>query len=91
MSFSLPRHLHLCYRVGWRFSDRRTFGVPVTDERLKIVFGFIMLLGVLVIIVLFGLGKVHEESSYGLRELITILGVLGGGFAVWAFNSAPKQ
>lgn len=48
----------------------------MSDDRLKMIFGYV-LVGVIVTLGLaLGLGKVEEKTSFGLRELILILGML---------------
>ena len=63
----------------------------MTDERLKIVFGFSLLLGLVCLAALIALAHVEEKSSYSLREIITGLLVLSGGFSAWAFGSIGKD
>lgn len=63
----------------------------MTDERLKIVFGFAILGGLLVLCAVIALGKVREDTSFGLREIITGLLMLSAGFANWAFGSISKH
>jgi len=38
----------------------------------------------------FGLGHVDEQHSYGLKEIVSILGVLAGGMAGWFAAKATK-
>ena len=64
----------------------------MSDDRLKLLYGYV-LTGVIVTLGLaLGLGKVEEKSSFGLRELILILGMLASQWAQWAFaGSRGKQ
>lgn len=62
----------------------------ITNDQLKMIFGFILLLSLIVLIVIIALGKVEEQSSHGLMPLITTLSTLGGAFGNWAFGSKEK-
>lgn len=62
-----------------------------SESAFKMLFGFVLLIGLLVLAALFGLGKVHEGESYGLREIIAILAVLGGGFIGWFSGQLGKD
>jgi hypothetical protein len=52
----------------------------------RIIFGFILLFIIAVLAGVIALGKVTQESSYGLTDVLGILAVLAGGFAQWAFG-----
>jgi hypothetical protein len=56
----------------------------------KLLFGFSLLTLLAVIACLIALGHVEEKTSFGLVQVLTILGVLGGGFANWAFGQKDK-
>ena len=60
------------------------------------IWGFILLLGILSLCARIALGHVEEKTSYGLLEIIGILAVLAGQWANWAFgesrtSSSTKQ
>lgn len=58
----------------------------MNSTRLKILFGFALLL--LIAGLAFGLiiHHVEEPSSFGLAQIMTILSVLSGAWAQWAFR-----
>ena len=55
-------------------------------DRLKMLFGLLLLLSLVALAVAFGLGKVEEKTSYGLMPIITTLSTLAGLFGGWAFR-----
>jgi hypothetical protein len=59
----------------------------MTDARLKMWFGFALLVILAILAALVALGKVEESSSYGLSQILGGLLVLAGGFAQWAFHT----
>lgn len=60
-------------------------------DKLKMIFGFILLLSLVALLGVIALFKVHEDSSYGLLPLIATLSTLAGAFANWAFGHAPTK
>jgi hypothetical protein len=58
---------------------------------LKIVFGYLVLLTLVILAGVIALGKVEEHTSFGLAGIIGALSVLAGGFAQWAFGSDKTQ
>lgn len=63
----------------------------MTDSRLKIIFGFSILVVLAVLAAIVGLGTVRMETSYGLNIILGSLATLAGGFAQWAFGSSPES
>lgn len=59
----------------------------MSDERLKMFFGFGILLVLAILAAVVGLGTVRMETSYGLNIILGSLATLAGGFAQWAFGS----
>lgn len=59
----------------------------------RMIFGFILLGLVALLAAVIALGKVHQESSYGLDIVLGSLATLAGGFAQWAFsrNQSSKE
>ena len=55
---------------------------------LKMIFGLMALAMLCVLAGVIAILHVEEKTSYGLENIVTILGVLSGGFAQWAFSSA---
>lgn len=53
----------------------------------KMLFGFLLLAMLAVLAGLIALGKVHQESSFGLEGIIGGLTALAGGFVNWAFTT----
>lgn len=66
--------------------------LPQDNDRLKILlaytFGFTVLFVYAILAISIAIGHVEEKTSFGLREVLSNLGPLGGGFAVWAFGAA---
>ncbi len=56
--------------------------------RLKMLYGFLLLLLLAVLAVILALGHVEERTSFGL--IITALATLSGGFAQWAFGNTAS-
>lgn len=56
----------------------------------RIIFGFGILLAILVLALIIALGRVTQDASYGLEIVLGSLATLSGGFAQWAF-STPKE
>jgi flagellar motor component MotA len=52
----------------------------------RMVFGFGLLMAVIVLALVIAMGKVHQESSYGLEIVLGSLSTLSGAFAQWAFS-----
>lgn len=50
------------------------------------LFGVALLLTLAILAALIALGKVEEESSYGLMPVLTALATLSGAFSNWAFG-----
>lgn len=63
----------------------------MSDDRLKMIFGFCLLVMLSALAGIIGLAHVEEKTSFGLREIITIIGVIAGGFAGWAFGSSGNK
>jgi hypothetical protein len=55
---------------------------------LKMLFGFVLMMLVAAIALVIALGKVEEQTSYGLQDILGGLLVLCGSFAHWAFQVA---
>ena len=58
---------------------------------LKMIFGYMLLVLLAVLAAIIALGKVHQETSFGLSEILGGLLVLSGGFAHWAFGDTPDE
>jgi uncharacterized membrane protein YoaK (UPF0700 family) len=55
------------------------------------IFGFVLLVLLAVLAGVVALGRVHQETSYGLDYILGSLATLAGGFAQWAFGKAEKD
>lgn len=65
----------------------------MTDDKLKILFGFVLLIALIALIgliMVIALGHVEESTSHGLMPLITTLSTIGGAFANWAFGKGKE-
>ena len=59
--------------------------------RLKMAFGFVLLLVLSLLALVLAVGKVEESTSHGLMPIVTALATLAGGFAQWAFRADAKD
>lgn len=57
----------------------------------RMVFGFGVLLVMATLAGAIALGKVHQESSFGLQYLLGGLNTLAGVWATWAFNNKENS
>src|SRR5277367_4090615 len=55
-------------------------------DRLKMIYGFVLLIGLLGLGMLFGISHVEEKTSFGLMPVVTTLSTLAGLFGGWAFR-----
>jgi hypothetical protein len=55
-------------------------------DRLKMIFGFVLLIGLLLLAGIFAMGKIEENTSFGLMPVVTTLSTLAGLFGGWAFR-----
>lgn len=63
----------------------------MSDERLKLLFGFSLVVLVIILAAIIAIGKVQQETSYGLRDLISLLGPVIGFWSQWAFSSKKEK
>ena len=54
------------------------FLLAITLAQWKMMWGFLLLLGVLSLCARIALGHVEQQTSYGLLEIVGILAVLAG-------------
>jgi len=59
----------------------------LSDFRLKMTFGFLLLFLLAVLAGIIAVGKVEQETSFGLQYILGGLTALAGGFAHWAFGA----
>ena len=62
----------------------------MTLEQQKMVFGFMALVVLATLAAVIALGKVNQDSSYGLDYILGGLTMMTGGFANWAFGSTKE-
>ena len=60
-------------------------------DKWKLIFGFSMLVMLAAIATVIALGRVEQETSYGLDQIIIALATLSGGFAQWAFRTEGQK
>ena len=58
---------------------------------LKILLGYLIFLNLSVLAAVIALGKVHQESSFGLQGIIGGLSFFAGGFSTWAFSGGKDS
>jgi hypothetical protein len=62
----------------------------LSDERLQVVlaygFGYITLLIYFILAMTIAIGHIEEKTSFGLTNVLSALGPIGGLFAGWAFG-----
>lgn len=63
----------------------------MSNERLKMIFGFCMLVVLTALAIIIGLGKVEQQTSHGLDIILGSLATLSGMFAQWAFGKSPEN
>lgn len=59
--------------------------------KYKMIFGFCLLGSLTVLSLAIGLGKVHQDTSFGLQIILGCLSTLSGGFAAWAFGQSKDS
>ena len=64
------------------------------DDRLRVLlaylFGFATLISYFTLAIIIAIGKIQENTSYGLPIVLGALGPLGGAFVGWAFGKNGK-
>jgi membrane protein YqaA with SNARE-associated domain len=64
---------------------------PAFDsDKMRMIFGFILLIALVVLIGVVAIGHVEEKTSYGLTPIIMALATVAGGFSNWAFDSTAN-
>jgi thiol:disulfide interchange protein len=58
---------------------------------MKLLFGFLLLVLLAVLAAFIALGKVEQNTSFGLQDILGGLLVLAGGFAHWCFGSSKSK
>jgi hypothetical protein len=58
---------------------------------LKMGFGYLAMLTLVVLAATIAIGNVQENTSHGLMPIITTLSTLAGGFSQWAFSAARSR
>ena len=56
-------------------------------EQQKMIFGFLALVVLATLAAIIALGKVQQNTSYGLDYILGGLTMMVGGFSNWAFGS----
>lgn len=56
----------------------------------RMLFGFALLLLLTILAAVIALGKVEQQTSFGLQYILGALATLAGGFAQWAFANAKS-
>lgn len=68
---------------------------PAPDPKwlpfLKVVFGFLLLIALAILAAIIAIGKVEQNTSYGLDYILGGLTVMCGGFVQWAFGQVGKH
>ena len=58
---------------------------------LKVLFGYLLLVLLTTLAAVIALGKVEQQTSHGLQDILGGLLVLTGGFAQSAFSTTRKE
>jgi hypothetical protein len=53
----------------------------------RMTFGLVLMIMLVLLACIVALGRVHQDSSYGLDYILGSLATLAGGFAQWAFRT----
>lgn len=60
-------------------------------DKLKMIFGFLLLTILAALAACIGLGKVEAHTSYGLDTVLGGLLTMAGGFVQWSFGSSKEK
>lgn len=60
-------------------------------DKARFAIGASAVLGLFVMALAFGLGKVEESTSFGLIPVLTFLGIVIGRFAEWAYRQSKED
>ncbi len=63
----------------------------MTDNKLRWIYGYIILSIIGALGLAIALGKVEEQTSYGLHELLLLLAFLGNQFGQWAYGNLKEK
>jgi len=63
----------------------------MTDERLKIIFGFALVFMLSILAAILSLGHVEQTTSFGLQDILGGLLVLSGSYGQWAFGGKKEK
>jgi hypothetical protein len=55
------------------------------------IFGFLLLMMLTILAAIIALGRVEQNTSFGLQYILGALSTLSGGFAQWAFSRPAKE
>lgn len=69
----------------------RTAPDPGWIDFLKLVIGLLMFLSLVALASIIGLGKVEQNSSFGLQDVLGGLLVAFGAWSQWAFSGRSKR
>jgi hypothetical protein len=58
---------------------------------LKMLFGVLLLVLLATLAAVIGLGKVQQETSFGLQDILGGLLVLSGAYSQWAFGGTASK
>jgi hypothetical protein len=73
---------------GWYLT---ALAILVGMKNPRWIFGFALLLLIALLAGVIALGKVEQQTSFGLQEVLGALSVLAGGFSQWAFSNGTKS
>jgi thiol:disulfide interchange protein len=71
--------------------DFKTPPDPGWLSYLKIFFGLVLLIILASLAAVLALGKVEQNTSFGLQDLLGGLLVLSGGFSQWCFGGSKGK
>ncbi len=57
----------------------------------RMIFGLILMVLLVALAALVALGRVHQDSSYGLDYILGSLATLAGAFGQWAFGRKSDE
>ena len=64
---------------------------PAWIPFLKLLIGLLMFLSLVALAAIIGLGKVEQQSSFGLQDVLGGLLVAFGAWSQWAFAGSRKD
>lgn len=69
------------------YSEKKGDNMLFDTKEPRLIFGLILMVLMVILAAIVALGRVHQDSSYGLDYILGSLSTLAGAFAQWAFRT----